>query len=57
MSSIRSIDQPIAMIGGPSSPNGMKRTAKSAAGIMMKPTSGRLRRLPSTPRGEVCWKW
>ncbi len=37
-------------------PNGMTSTAIRAAGIMMKPTKGRLSRLPSTPSGEVCWK-
>ncbi len=57
ISSMRSIDQPMASSSGASSPNGIASTARTAAGIMMKPTSGSVSRLPTTPSGEVCWKW
>ena len=35
----------------------MARVASTAKGIITKPTSGSVNRLPSTPSGEVCWKW
>jgi hypothetical protein len=50
------MDQPIVRRKGASKPNGMARAAKTAAGIMTKPTSGSDARLPRTPSGEVCWK-